>query len=143
MQQIPRNSEAGKRRQSARSNHWSVALVTISCCALLLAWVALPSAKPLNAQSDSMSTQHSYNPPQGFIPDSITAVRVAEAVLVPVYGAEQIERQKPLTASLRGDVWVVKGQLRPRRPGARAAGGVALVEIAKKDGRILRMTHGR
>jgi hypothetical protein len=81
---------------------------------------------------------HSYVPPNGFVPDSITAIRVAEAVLIPVYGAEQIEREKPLSAKLQTGVWTIEGHLPPGM-----VGGVALVQIAKKDGCILRMSHGK
>lgn len=77
-------------------------------------------------------------PTGGFIPDAATAVRVAEAVLNPVYGAKQIGGQKPLTASEQDDVWTVTGQLPPS-----TLGGVAMVEIAKADGVIRRMSHGR
>ena len=77
-------------------------------------------------------------PADGFVPDAETAVRIAEAVLVPVYGQAQIDRQGPLTATEHDGVWTVTGRLPPGR-----AGGVALVRIARRDGTILRMIHGR
>ena len=82
--------------------------------------------------------QHSYRPPNGFVPDSVTAVRVAEAVLTPVYGPDQVARELPLSATLKGKIWVVRGH----NPSG-SVGGAALVEIAKSDARILRMTHGK
>ena len=80
--------------------------------------------------------QHSYTPPNGFVPDSATAIRIAEAVLIPVYGDKEVTRQKPLLAELAKGVWTVRGQLGPNVPG-----GVAMVQISKRDGRILRMSH--
>lgn len=56
---------------------------------------------------------------------------------MPIYGAENIERQKPLTATLENGVWTVTGSMPKPVPG-----GVALAEISKRDGRILRIRHG-
>jgi hypothetical protein len=86
---------------------------------------------------DGQEPLHSYKPPKGFVPDSLTAVRVAEAVLVPVYGQAVIDDEKPLRAVLKGGVWTVRGHIKG------GPGGVSHVEIAKADARILRMTHGR
>jgi len=80
----------------------------------------------------------SYLPPNGFVPDAATAARIAEAVWIPIYGA-QIVREKPFKATLKGDVWTVTGRDLP--PGT--VGGVAEAEISKRDGRILRVIHGR
>lgn len=81
---------------------------------------------------------HSYVPSQGFVPDSITAVRIAVAVWSPIYGEAQIRGEQPYRARLRDSIWVVEGSLPPRTPG-----GVAVAEIARRDGRILRVSHGR
>ena len=73
------------------------------------------------------------------MPDSVTAIAVAEAVLRPVYGSAQVNSERPFTAKLVGDHWVVEGHALP----ANMLGGVAMVEILKADARILRMTHGK
>jgi len=86
----------------------------------------------------SQSTQ-SYIPPNGFVPDAATATRIAEAVWIPIYGAEPIAKEKPFKATLKGDVWTVTGKDLP--PGT--VGGVAEAEISKRDGRILRVIHGQ
>jgi hypothetical protein len=87
------------------------------------------------------SAQHSYVPKAGFVPDEKTAVRVAEAVLVPIYGEEQVTSERPFVATLneKGDKWTVYGTL----PVQYNKGGVATVEIVKADGRIVRVTHGK
>jgi uncharacterized lipoprotein YbaY len=84
------------------------------------------------------SKPHSVAPVQGFVPNEAAAIQIAVAVWSPIYGAENIERQRPFRAVLRGDVWIVEGSLPPKH-----RGGVALAEISKKDGRILRVTHGK
>lgn len=81
---------------------------------------------------------HSYVPPNGFVPDSLTAVRVAVAIWTPIYGEKQIASEKPYRAELRNNVWTVTGHL---PPGYR--GEVANAEISKRDARILRVSLGR
>ncbi|GJG88790.1 hypothetical protein tb265_39710 [Gemmatimonadetes bacterium T265] len=84
-----------------------------------------------------------YTPPDGFVPDSATAVRVAVAVWTPIYGAATIAGERPYHARLRGGIWTVEGSLPRAQPGTVVSGGVALAEIAKRDARVLRVTHGR
>ena len=81
----------------------------------------------------------SYIPPKGFVPDAATASRIAEAVWIPIYGEKHIAAEKPFKATLRGNVWTVTGRDLP----ADSAGGVAEAEISKRDGRILRVIHGK
>jgi len=92
-------------------------------------------------------TAAGYKPKAGFVPDSKTAVAVAEAVLIPVYGKEQVENERPFTATLKLGVWTIGGTLNCfDAKGAKATdcdGGVAVVRISKGDGRILYMLHGK
>ena len=92
----------------------------------------------LAATVASLSAQ-SYVPPKGYVPDSETAVEIAEAVLVPVYGKAMIDRERPFKASLRDGVWTVTGTMHC----SRCDGGVATVKIVKLDGRVLSMIHGK
>ena len=84
-------------------------------------------------------------PPGGYVPDATTATKIAEAVLIPVYGEEKINSEKPFNAELKGGVWTVSGTLRcpdgHRGTTTACAGGTATVKIAKDDGRILFMIH--
>lgn len=82
--------------------------------------------------------KHSFIPKDGFVPDEITAIRIAEAVWIPIYGEEQINREKPFKAILKNGIWTVEGSLRE----GSAKGGVAVAEITKTDGRIIRVSHG-
>lgn len=86
-----------------------------------------------------------YHPREGYVPDSTTAVKIAEAVLVPVYGKKQIDSEQPFTARLKDDVWTVYGTLRcPDGKGGISivcVGGVAIVQISKVDAHVVSMTH--
>jgi len=83
----------------------------------------------------------------GYVPDEATAVKIAEAALIPVYGKEHIESERPFHAKLSSGVWTVGGTLYCAGPngqrgtGTQCAGGVAVVKISEADGRILSMTH--
>lgn len=82
--------------------------------------------------------KHNYLPPEGYVPDQATAAMIAQAVCAPIYGADKVKQELPFTATLNQDRWVVTGTLP-----AGHKGGVAVVEISKKDGRILRVSHGK
>lgn len=83
----------------------------------------------------------------GYVPDEGTAVKIAEAALVPVYGKKQIESEEPFTARLKDDVWTVYGTLRcPDGKGGvtmLCGGGVAVVEISRVNGRVISRGHGK
>ncbi|HZS57020.1 MAG TPA: NTF2 fold immunity protein [Bryobacteraceae bacterium] len=84
-----------------------------------------------------------YVPLNGFVPTAETAIAVAEAVLQPVYGKEQIESERPFKAVLNGNVWVVTGSVPCHNPppGAECPGGAAEIRISKRTGQVLFMTH--
>ena len=51
-----------------------------------------------------------FMPDDGCVPDNETAIRIAEAIWIPIYGDEIYER-KPFIAELIGDsVWAVAGR---------------------------------
>src|SRR5207244_2596454 len=77
------------------------------------------------------AARHNFKPKDGYVPDSKTAVKIAIAIWEPIYGEEQIAKQKPYRAALTNGVWTVEGSLP-----ASVVGGVAVAEIAKNDGRI-------
>jgi len=82
--------------------------------------------------------KHSFKPKDGFVPDGKTAMQIAESVWIPIYGEDKIRNEKPFNAELMNGVWTVTGSL-PKR----FVGGVALVEISRVDGCILRVSHGK
>jgi hypothetical protein len=84
-----------------------------------------------------------YVPPKGFVPDSATAVRVAVAVWIPIYGERQIMSEQPFVATLKDSVWTVTGSLPPALKGSHVVGGTAVAKIAQRDGGILFVNHYR
>jgi hypothetical protein len=89
----------------------------------------------LTLQTDQTQI-HNYKPEQGYVSDKETAIKIAVAVWIPIYGEEEIESQKPYNAVLLNEVWYVTGSLPEGW-----LGGVAEAEIAKDDGRIIRISH--
>jgi hypothetical protein len=84
---------------------------------------------------------HNVKPVSGYVPDKTTAVRVAEAILKPIYGETKIEKEKPFEAKLTGNIWHVQGSLPVSS--FPMPGGVAEIWIDKRDCRIIRVTHGK
>lgn len=94
-------------------------------------------------------THGSYVPPQGFVPDSVTAVRIAVAVWTPIYGPYDalVLNDQTVVATLNDGVWTVTRGVPPLNPvpGYMIRGvplspvpiDTAVVKIAKRDGRIL------
>jgi hypothetical protein len=72
----------------------------------------------------------------GVVPDEATAIAIAEAVLIPVYGKDKILSERPFKAKLEKGVWTVYGFLPEGW-----IGGTAQVKIDKAHGAILGLTH--
>ena len=103
-----------------------------------------PVAQPQQATSqpalrtDPAPKPHSVQPELGMVPDEATAVAIALAVWRPIYGEQHIARKAPFHARLADGEWTVEGSLPPH-----TKGGVPLAVIAQRDGRILRISHGK
>lgn len=95
-------------------------------------WVGLFLAVP------AFGADAGFEPSGGMVPNAETAVAIAVAVFKPIYGAEQIESQRPFHAQLNGEVWHVYGSLP-----VNLLGGIAEAELSRKDGRIIRVWHGK
>ncbi|MCD0479660.1 YbbC/YhhH family protein [Chryseobacterium sp. LC2016-29] len=76
--------------------------------------------------------------PDKVIPDSQTAVDVAENFLVNIYGKENIIQQRPYNLNLIDDYYIIEGTL-PKN----TLGGTFLIIINSKDGKIIKLTHGK
>lgn len=81
---------------------------------------------------------HNFLPTEGYVPNEATAVRIAEAVWLPIYG-EAVLKEKPFHATLADEIWTVEGTLAKEYQ----QGGVALAQISKIDGHIIRVSHGK
>ena len=77
-------------------------------------------------------------PKNGFITDEKTAIRVAEAILAPIYGDQQIAQERPFQAALHGGIWTVEGTLSKGD-----TGGVAQIRIDQRTGAVVSYIHGK
>lgn len=77
-------------------------------------------------------------PPQGFVPTAEVAIKIAEAVAVPVFGQEMVGAELPLKATLESGVWRVEGADNSKD----TFGGVLEITLSQKDGRIISIEHG-
>ncbi len=81
--------------------------------------------------------QNNCNPKDGYVPDEVTAIKVAEAIWLPIYG-KGIYKEKPFHAKLINDsIWVVEGTLHEE------LGGVVRAEIQKQDCKVLKIIHNK
>lgn len=94
----------------------------------------IPASTPQSNQANVDRT--SYQPKNGYVPDEQTAISIAVAVWIPIYGKEQIEGEKPYKATLKNGVWTATGTLPEGFDG-----GTAVAEISQDSGRILRVIH--
>ena len=102
---------------------------------LILGLMSLAAALVFAAETAT----HTLRPKDGFVPNAKTAIKIAVAVWEPIYGEDKIAREKPYRARVgTNGVWIVEGSLPEGY-----LGGVAIAEIAKEDGRILRVSHGK
>lgn len=108
--------------------------------AISLLLLALLSSSILYAAE---AQKHNYKPKAGYVPDEETAIRIAVAVWIPIYGKKTIENEKPYTATLKNGIWYVTGSLPKAKSGELVEGGVAEAEINKNDGKIIRISHGQ
>jgi Na+-translocating ferredoxin:NAD+ oxidoreductase RnfG subunit len=108
---------------------------------LVVAWMLtelIGNVTSIDEASAQSSTRSQVVPPDEYIRNIDTAVVIADAVSTAMYGEQVISGERPLKATLHGDIWVVEGTLP-----AGYVGGVVHIEISKIDGRILNVWHGR
>ena len=53
-------------------------------------------------------------------------------------GSDTVKKERPFRGMLTNGIWIVQGTLRKG-----SKGGVAMVELSKKDTCILRISHGK
>ena len=84
-----------------------------------------------------------YNPqPNGFVPDAITAIKIAEIIGTPIFG-KNLNDYKPYQDDLKNDsIWHVYGL--PKKTWTYIQiGGCPDFEIQKKDGKVLKISITR
>jgi hypothetical protein len=68
------------------------------------------------------------------VTDAATAIKIAESILVQKFG-KSIRSERPFTANLKGETWLVTGNAHCSAP--QCFGAAAAVEISESDGHIL------
>lgn len=103
---------------------------------IILSSMAMNSCQ-LKSRHHTQKVDDRDNEDLSYVPNEETAKKIAEAIWLPIYG-ENIYQQKPFIATLDNGIWVVEGSLPEGMKG-----GVAYIEIQKKDCKILKVTHGK
>lgn len=84
----------------------------------LLAWALLGLVSTAQSSSDheeftfvrrQIKSSRGFVPKNGYVPDKDTAVAIAYAVAVPVYGKEKVDSEKPFRVELESGRWTVLG----------------------------------
>jgi NTF2 fold immunity protein len=83
-----------------------------------------------------MKSSRSFVPKNGYVPDKDTAIAIAYAVSVPVYGKESVDAEKPFRAEVDGGKWIVLGTLH-----GQTSGGTLIVQIDRNTGTISYLNH--
>lgn len=84
----------------------------------------------------------SYRPREGYVSSEKTAKAIAEAVLIPIYGIDEISRQKPFKVALNENKWIVQGST-PADRGVRYFGGNFTIHIVRTTGEITHVSHSK
>lgn len=94
--------------------------------------IILASCKSNNVSQEEWSIK------QGYVPDSTTAVQIAQIIFVRVYGDKVLEKKPFKTVLKNQGIWIVEGSLK-----AGEDGGVPHIEIQKADGKIVDLYHSK
>ncbi|WP_312082864.1 NTF2 fold immunity protein [Epilithonimonas hominis] len=70
--------------------------------------------------------------------DAKSAVNIAEKILFQVYGKDHIKKQRPYNLVFQNDYWILNGT-RPEP----IIGGVFLIIMNSKNGKIVELIHGK
>ena len=77
------------------------------------------------------------------IPDKQTAISVAAPILFKIYGKHQVVGEKPYNAHLIDGYWLISGTLPAALPDEDVVGGTFLIIFSSKDGRVIKLMHGK
>lgn len=89
----------------------------------------------------SVAGAASVLPAKGVLTTEESAIKVAETILVNIYG-EKVLEQRPFKAKLEEDVWKIAGTFHcPQDVGCK--GGVARIELNKSDAKVKSVIHDK
>ena len=88
--------------------------VVISALLLLCVFSAAQTPSDHDEFTYNRRLLKSFQPPvpkDGYVPDKETAIAIAYAIAVPVFGKKSMDEERPFRAELEGGVWMVLGTL--------------------------------
>lgn len=83
-----------------------------------------------------------FERPGGLVSDEQTAVKIAEAILFPIYGEVTIRGEKPYVVKHKDGTWTIDGSMPQSTNGEIIVGGTFHIVISQRDGRVLEIGHG-
>jgi hypothetical protein len=94
-----------------------------------------------NSYSAAVKLVYALLPEKGILPTKEIALKVAETILVGIYG-EKVLGERPFAVKLDGDFWIIDGSF-SCPSGSGCKGGTAHIELSKKDGHVKEVIHGK
>jgi hypothetical protein len=84
-----------------------------------------------------------FERPGGLVPDEQTAIKIAEAILFPIYGEKTIRDEKPYVVKLMEGKWIIDGSMpKAKDPQDAIVGGTFHIVILQRDAKVLEIGHG-
>jgi hypothetical protein len=103
---------------------------------IVAGWLVLICASLLGQSVPSL-----FERPGGLVPDEQTAIKIAEAILFPIYGEKTIRSEKPYVVKLKDGKWRIEGSMPQSKSGEIILGGTFHIVISQRDGRVLEIGH--
>jgi len=64
----------------------------------------IPSTEEWDREAEQYAPKGGYKSEKGYVPEAQTAIKIAEAVLAPIYGEENIQDERPSRAALKNGI---------------------------------------
>ena len=94
-------------------------------------------------KTDKIIKEKERNNPDTLIKTKKAAIDFAEPILFKTYGKSEILNEKPYKINFADGIWTITGTFKTEKGGVFQKGGVFLIEINSRDGKVIRMTHGK
>lgn len=86
---------------------------------------------------ENAKINNEFSPTKAIL-NSKTAVEIAENILFPIYGKDNIIKQRPYDVNFIDGYYIINGTF--PKP---TIGGTFLIIINSKDGKVIKLTHGK